>query len=47
MKTTYPKIKLSFTDWQTYLNEELSNNYDSGGKSIEEINNIYIKTETK
>lgn len=45
MTSTYPKIKLSFNDWQKYINQELSNNYDSLGKRIQQINNI--KTETK
>ncbi len=45
MITTYPEIKLSFNDWQKYIKHELSNNYDSLGKRIQQINNI--KTETK
>jgi len=47
MRTTYPEIKLSFTDWADYINQQLSKSYNSGGKTIEQINNIYLKTETK
>lgn len=45
MRTTYPEIKLSFNDWQKYINQQLFNNYDSLGKRIQQINEI--KTETK
>ena len=45
MRTTYPKKKLSFNDWQKYISKQLSNNYDSLGKTVQQINKI--KTETK
>ena len=45
MRTTYPKKKLSFNNWQKYIKQELSNNYDSLGKTVQQINKI--KTETK